>query len=162
MEIGKSLHRSAFKGRKINVRPTVTPQELARIAQATEKKSMERRVCFAFQKGRCKRGSACMFLHQGLDQKSADKQQPVDAEAPHKRQKKIQQQGVRREPESTKTEAKPPENPISAPEDRAACDEELPEDEYAALLKQFRDSTKEHDAKKKSSKKKSTIKKGKE
>ena len=139
MELGQGLHRSAFKGRKINVRPTVSPQELARIAEATEQKSLERRVCFAYRKGNCKRGSSCMFLHEGYSQ------QPADSELPHKRQKKSHQpkEAIHQKPE---VRNKPGSAKDNGGSDQGGSDEDLPNDEYSALFKQFRDSTKELEA----------------
>uniref|UniRef100_A0A7S3UY16 Uncharacterized protein n=1 Tax=Aplanochytrium stocchinoi TaxID=215587 RepID=A0A7S3UY16_9STRA len=79
---GLKLHRSKFHDRKLNVRPTLTHNELAEKVKAREEKIAEvfakkedesnvqgnprkRKigVCFAFQKGKCERGQGCKFLH---------------------------------------------------------------------------------------------------
>ena len=65
VELGVTLHRSLFRDRKINVRPTVTQGELSQIAAERERHvaNLPRPVCYGFMEGTCNRGDACKYSH---------------------------------------------------------------------------------------------------
>ena len=65
VELGVTLHRSLFRDRKINVRPTVTQDELAQIGAERERHvaNLPQPVCYGFMEGTCNRGDACKYSH---------------------------------------------------------------------------------------------------